>query len=154
MFSYLPNEILFKIIIPLDAKDIFNLCYTNKDLYALSQNDNFWREKWRYNRPNKECKITNLSKFYQNIAFTKLIYISDKRGSISRKRIKENMTIKNILGYLSEECDIITLLDKECKVIMIGCNKDKIHKTKILKDTLLQCSLKFLWNTIHTIKLE
>ncbi|SNW62303.1 F-box domain-containing protein [Orpheovirus IHUMI-LCC2] len=154
MFSYLPNEILFKIIIPLHPKDIFYLCYINKELYKLSRDEEFWKLKLKYDIPDKECFIPKLVKFYQDRAFTKLIYINISADNVRKKRITNNMLLKDILGSVSKVSYRIDLIDKNGLVLLSGCEKCNLGGKEVLRNKLLESSLKFCWNSIHTINLK
>lgn len=115
-FDIIPNEIICQITLILPLKDIINLCRTNKTLYLiLYNNDYFWKQKFKLEYSDIKFDYHDWKTLYINfnnvyVSGKKLIddgkficggcstvYILDNNNNIWTKQMYDNST--NITQY-------------------------------------------------------
>ena len=60
----IPQEILQKILIKLDFRDLINTLYTNRYFFTITKDENFW--KLRYKRDMVKEKIYPEKSWFEN----------------------------------------------------------------------------------------
>jgi hypothetical protein len=66
----LPQDLYYEIVKYLPANIILNLCQTNKYIYHICQNDQFWYEKVYYDYPDYDGPIlTDYKQLYLKLSY-------------------------------------------------------------------------------------
>ena len=127
MWNKIPHEIWWEIMLFLKLKDLKSIIFVSKEFYQVQQNDNFWKEKFKYRFKNGYPNCLETKKTWKKKYFNFKSYLNEYI------KIGENLT--NLEMYLSIYCSwnfIIEVVKYKGMVLQFASKEPRNDKEVVL----------------------